>query len=161
METLQITKENALKAYNAGCPDVKQVLSTLFGDKTFAPQKITDRINGWDDILKISGANAKNYELRPGESADELAQRKIKLIASVYNEGTVLDPSNTSQYKYYPWFYIVKDANKPSGFGLSSDGYVSWHSHSGVGVRLCFKSELLAIDAGKKFISIYEDLLIR
>jgi hypothetical protein len=161
METLQITKENALKAYNSGCADVKKVLENLFDPKTFRPEKITDRVKGWDDILTISGANAKDYELRPGESMDELAQRKIKLIAKVYNEGTVLDAGNTSQYKYYPWFEIVKDTAKPSGFGLSYNVYGIWLSSSPVGVRLCFKTSDLAMDAGKKFLKIYEDLLIR
>jgi hypothetical protein len=82
-------------------------------------------------------------------------------LLSVYNEGTVLDAGNTNQYKYYPWFNIVKDSSKPSGFGLSCGGCGLWDSFSRVGVRLCFKIEALAMDAGKKFIDIYEDLLIR
>jgi hypothetical protein len=161
METLQITKENALKAYNGGCADVKKVLENLFDPKTFRPEKITDRVKGWDEILTISGAGAKDYELRPGESTDELAQRKIKLIATVYNEGTVLDSGNISQYKYYPWFNIVRDSAKPSGFGLSYYGCVRWFSYCDCRRSPLLQKETLAMDAGKKFISIYEDLLIR
>lgn len=117
-------------------------------------------VKDFDDILAISGADPKDYELRPGESLDELAYRKLKLVAYVYNKGTVLAPGDTSQNKYYPWHQVVKDAAKPSGFGLSCDVYGHWYSLSGVGVRLCFKSADLAIDAGKKFIDIYEQLKI-
>jgi hypothetical protein len=161
METLQITKENALKAYNSGCPDVKKVLENLFDPKTFVQQKIADRVSGWNDIIVISKADPKDYTLRPGESDDELAYRQAKLIAFVYNEGSILDAGNTNQYKYYPWHKIEKDSSKPSGFGLSCGGCGLWDSGSRVGVRLCFKKESDAIDAGKKFIDIYERLKIR
>lgn len=160
-EVLQITKENALKAYNAGCPDVKAVLENLFPAGTFKPKNIRDEINDWNDILRLSGANADDYKFRPGETDDELAYRQGKLIATVYNQGTFLDPANTNQYKYYPWHKITKDSSKPSGFGLSCHFCAYWHSGSGVGVRLCFANEYDAIDAGKKFIEIYERLKIR
>jgi hypothetical protein len=160
-QVLNITMDNAIKAYNEGCNDVKRVLENLLGKTTFIPANIREQINGWDDIIRLSGVNPDDYKLRSGETADELAQRQVKLIASVYNQGTVLDPLNTSQYKYFPWFRIVKDANKPSGFGLSYFFFGCWGSDSTVGVRLCFKSSADAEDAGKKFISIYENLLIR
>lgn len=161
MDTIQITKENAIKAYNGGCNDVKNALTNLFGAALFVQEKITDKIKGFADILSISGIDSKTFDLRPGETQDELAHRKIKLIAQVYNEGTVLDAGNTGQYKYYPWFEIVKDASKPSGFGLSCHDYVYWSTDTDVGSRLCFKSGALAADAGKKFLDIYEQYLFR
>lgn len=159
--TLQITEENALKAFNDGCDDVKKVLSNLFGEKTFKPKNISDEIHGWNDILRLSGANADDYKQRPGETMDELAYRQVKLIAKVYNQGATLDAGNTNQHKYYPWHKIVKDSSKPSGFGLSYFSCDLWHTTSTVGVRLCFVREQDAIDAGKKFIEIYENLKIR
>lgn len=125
-------------------------------------QSITSRVSGFADILIISGKDPKEFDLRPGELPHQLASRKIELVAEVYNEGTVLNAGDTDQWKYYPWHRIVKDASKPSGFGLSYYDYCDrWISGSSVGVRHCFKSEELAIDAGKKFIAEYEDMKIR
>jgi hypothetical protein len=156
MQTLQIEKTNAIAAFNKAEGNTKEVLKTLFGRDVFG--KITERVNDFNDIIVIAGRNKEEFEQMPGESEDECAYRKIKLIAEVYNEGTVLDATNTEQYKYYPWFKVTK---LPSGFGLSYDGYDRWDSLSNVGVRLCFKSAELAIDAGKKFTDIYASLLIK
>lgn len=155
MQTLQVTLPNALKAYNEADNNGKKLLENLLG-KTILDQKITDRVQTFDDILAISG-RTMNSLIQCGDTPDEIAYKKVKLITEVYNEGTVLDPMNTKQYKYYPWHEITPG----SGFGLSCYVYGCWYTTSNVGVRLCFKSEELAIDAGKKFIEIYADLKIK
>ena len=141
--------------------NIQKMLESSFGGKEFFNQKITDRIQTWNDILFITGENANDYKLRPGETDDELAYRQAKLIALAYNEGKLLDAGNTNQNKYFSWHRIVKDASKPSGFGLSCDDYVNWLTYSNVGVRLCFFDPNNSVDAGKKFNEIYERLKIR
>jgi hypothetical protein len=161
MQVLEIDLATAKKLYPNADTSFKNMLEESFTKAALVPPVITNLVNGWDDILKISGKDAKEFELREGETDDELAYRQAKLIASVYNGDTVLDASDTDQYKYYPWHKIVRDSSKPSGFGLSYNVCVNWHSASNVGVRLCFANENHAIDAGKKFIEIYERLKIR
>lgn len=153
MQTLQIDQQNARKLFPTASSAFKQMLIDTFGENFFTG-KITDRVKTFDDILAISGRTMESL-INPGDTADEIAYKKIKLIAEVYNEGTILDPMNTSQYKYYPWHEI-----KP-GFGLSFDVCDYWNSRSHVGVRLCFKNAELAKDAGIKFIDIYTDLKIK
>jgi len=37
-------------------------------------------------------------------STDEIAYRKLRIIAEALNEGWKPDWSNSDEYKYYPWF---------------------------------------------------------
>ncbi len=90
---------------------------------------------------------------KPGDTPDEIAYKQIKLIAEVYNEGTVLDSMDTKQIKYYPWHEI----DKGSGVGLSFDIFAFWYSYSTVGVRLCFENYDLAEYFGKQFIDLHTD----
>ena len=154
MQDITITPANAFKAWSKADKEGKSILENLLGKDTFLNQKITDRVKSFQDVLDMSGRTIDSLVI-PGDTPDEIAYKKAKLVAEVYNEGTVLDPMDTSQYKYYPWHEI-----KP-GFGLSFCGCDLWHSDSGVGVRLCFKSAELAEDAGRKFIDIYTDLKIK
>ena len=156
MEQLEVLKKNAIAAYKATDKEGKKLLSNLFGGKVFS-EKIADRVNGWQDILDISGRNAKEYELREGETGDELAYRQAKLIAEVYNQGDKLDAMDTNQYKYYPWHKITPG----SGFGLSYHDFADWGTGSDVGVRLCFVRSEDAVDAGQKFIEIYSRLKVK
>jgi hypothetical protein len=152
-ETLEITKSNVIAAFKSATAEGKALLTNLFGTKNLY-EKITDRIQTFADVEEISG---KKLIRRSDETDDEFAYRQIKLIAEVYNEGTVLDPMNTKQYKYYPWHEITPG----SGVGLSFFDTYYWLTFTFVGSRLCFKSAELAADAGKKFIEIYSQLKIK
>lgn len=155
METLKLDGNNARKFFPTVGPELKQIFIDTWGANFFS-QKIADLVNSFDDILTISGRTLSSLK-NDDDTLDEIAYKKAKLIASVYNEGVVLDPLNTNQNKYFPWFKI----SPGSGFGLSYNDYGDWYTYSFVGVRLCFKDSYLAIDAGKKFIDIYADLLIK
>jgi hypothetical protein len=158
METINISPQNVIKAYNqAENADVKQVLENLFGADAVKPKDMRERINDWDDILIITGALAQDFHLRRGETDDELAYRQAKQIAFAYNGNKV---ASLEEYRYYPWANLVKDSSKPSGFALSCDGCVDWDTDSRVGVRLCFSKSDHAKDAFKKFTPIYERLQI-
>jgi hypothetical protein len=153
METLQITKQNAIKAFNEGCSDVKAVLSNLFGKETFVPANVMDRIKTAEDAFAIKGISFGDI-VNNSDTQDEIAYKILKVIVEVLNEGWVPDWKNSSQYKYYPWF------DMSSGSGLSYDVYDYQYSDSDVGSRLCFKSRELAEYAGKQFIKLYTDFFI-
>ena len=158
METLQIKKENALKAFNEGCNDVKNVLSNLFGKETFIPKNITDRVKTFEDACEVLGIRQPEFEiLDTGGIAQDfksiVAYTRLIIIVRALNEGWTPDWSNSSQYKYYPYF------KTSSGSGLAYHGFDGWDSGTFVGSRLCFKSRELAEYAGKQFQSIYNDFL--
>lgn len=153
---IKLTDANAREIYPTAPAEIKRMLEDSFPTGFFS-MNITDRIQGWADILSITGANAEDYQLRPGETDDELAYREGKLISLAYN-GKIL---SLEQDRHFPYHLIIKDPSKPSGFALSYYYYVYWYTNSSVGVRLCFDSPDKAIDAGNKFIPIYERLKIR
>ncbi len=125
MKSLSLTDKEARDFYATGNEALKSKLAETFGSGFFS-QKITDRIGDFNDILAISGRTMESIA-RDGDTPDEVAYKQAKLIAEVYNEGTVLDPNNKNQYKYYPWFEITPG----SGFGLSFYGYDCWLSGAG------------------------------
>ena len=148
MATLIIDDKKAREIY-PGAPDsLKAILEQTFGGKKFFEQKITDRVKTFEDVLQILG---ESFNVRGGETADEIAYRKLKLIARCLNEGWSPDWNDEDQEKYYPWFYMDSDP----GFGLGS---VRCHlSVSDVGSRLCFKTEALAKHAVNHFLDIYKN----
>ena len=120
------------------------------------PKDIKERIKNFWDVLAYHKTNPANFEEAcEGLEPDEIAYRKIKLIVQAFNEGWTPDWSNSSEYKYYPWFKM----GSPSGGGFSSDDFAVWNAGSYVGSRLCFKSSDLAKHAGQLFESIYKDFL--
>ena len=116
------------------------------------PEKVTDRIKTFEDAC----SELKVNPTFTGLTIDEIAYRKLKIIAIVLNEGWKPDWSDSNEYKYYPYFKYFK--YKP-GFGFSSTLYGRWDTDPSVGSRLCFKSPELAEYAGKQFGSIYRDFL--
>lgn len=151
-QKLEITKEEALKLYPEASEAIKSIFEASFGVDVFKPTKIIDRIQSFQDVLKILDI----YDLihpfpsstsKEGKSINAL-MRLFKVVEA-YNEGWVPDWNNSSQYKYYPYFY------KGSAGGLVS-GCHYWRSrHFPSG--LAFKSSELALDAIEKFKDLYKD----
>lgn len=120
------------------------------------PKDIRERIKTFDDVLNHLGLDKNDFEYRIEDmTKDEAAYVKVKLIAKALNEGWIPDWTDSSQYKYYPWFRM----GSPSGFGFSVYADDCWLAYSSVGSRLCFKSRDLAIYAGKTFKNIYKEFL--
>jgi hypothetical protein len=157
MDTLQITKDNALKAYNEGCDDVKKVMCNLFGKENFIPKNIMDRVKTFEDALMVLGKYESDIlpdGVPAADSKSIIAYCKLIIIARALNEGWVPDWKDQRQYKYYPWF------DMSSGSGLSFDVCGGQRSNSYVGSRLCFKTAELAKYAGTQFIELYKDFFI-
>ena len=152
METLEIKKKDALKAFSAGDESAKQLLRNLFGAKVF-DAKITDRVKTFEDACEIVGEDPEDDNFITGTD-DEIAYKKLKVICRALNEGTVLSFANSSQRKWRPWFQW-----SGSGFRYDDAFYVAAGTASSGGSRLCFHSEELAIYAGQQFIDLYNQLL--
>lgn len=163
---LTITKENAQKAYNDGCPDVKKVLENLFGKKYFIPEDITDQIKTFEDAYKYLGIKTFKDaykvlkldrrmfgETSISECEDEVMQ--LMIICHALNEKWEPNWNDGNQYKYYPYF----DMRDGSGFAFSGANYVYWTTCTDGGSRLCFKSEKLAKYAGTQFMAVYKKFL--
>ena len=153
MKTIEITPENAAKAFKAADEKGKALLTALLGEETFKA-KSKERIETFEEALEQFNIDKTEFENScKGLTTDEVAYRKIKLIAKALNQGWTPDWDNDKEYKYYPYF------NMQSGVGVSGSFYDHWRTITDVGSRLCYKSSDLAIYAGNQFESIYKDFL--
>lgn len=154
-QTLKIQTANALSAFNIANAEGKKLLTALFGNDVFS-QKITDRVKTFEDACAIIGVDPGDYAISTSATKDDCsinAYAKLIIIARALNEGWQPDWSNSSQYKYVPYF------THKGGFGLSYDDCGLWRALTHVGSRLCFKSGELAEYAGKQFVDIYNTFL--
>ncbi|WP_119792075.1 hypothetical protein [Flavobacterium anhuiense] len=141
METLQISKMDAIKAHDEATSKGKLLLENLLGKAIFL-KSIKERIKSFDDVLLELNIVRSDFDLsNHGLESDEVAYRKAKLVAKVFNEGWIPDWTNSSEYKYFPWFKM----GSPSGVGFSYYCYVSRVTSSDVGSRLAFKSNTFLI----------------
>ena len=145
-ETLEITRQAAIKAHDEASTKGKTLLENLFGKRVFQ-KDIKERIKTFDDVIRELGDDPEEFKnaISIMEEPDEIAYVKLKLIAKALNEGWQPDWSNGEWDKWYPWF----DMDNSSSAGRDSA--------SVVGSRLCFKSEELADYAGTQFLDIYKD----
>lgn len=152
---LQIEDSTARQIYKSASPEIKILLEENFG-KGFFSDKVTDRVKTFKDACKETGVQYEGFEsalTHAGLSADEIAYKKIKIIAEALNEGWKPDYSNSNQAKYYPWFKYK------AGSGFSYSNYGSSNTGTGVGSRLVFKSSDLAMYAGTQFEAEYQAYL--
>ncbi len=157
MQTLQISKANALLAFEGATSKQKTLLSNLFGKSVFQKSAI-ERIRSYEDAcsdLGMEPLSASDFMFLPERDRKHaFASHKLTIIIQALNEGWVPNWSNSNEYKYYGYFRY-----SGSGSGFSYGVCICGRAISGVGSRLVFKSRELAEYAGKQFISIYNDYL--
>lgn len=126
-------------------------------------EEITERVKSYADACKELGitpmneANMRAQSFRP----DEIARRKLETITEALNEGWKPDWANTSERKYYPYFYIEVDAHgAPAGLSAADTLVAASYTGAGLGSRLCFHDHETARYAGNAFKELYEQILI-
>ena len=158
METksMLISLEDAKKFYPDGSPEFKAMCETTFPE-TFK-RDIRDRVKTFQDALDIylqtntldsMELDLLNYQGSNSEIINDQAFKKLKIIVKVTNQGWAPDWANTSQYKWFPWFYM-------SPFAFDVAYYESTDTSSYGASRLCVHSEELAIYLGETFADIYK-----
>lgn len=124
---MEIKKENVLAAYEtarkAGADSTMKVLEQLFGEETFKPKDITERVKTFEDACRELGeehplvqayrqlfenATCEDY-MRETFGADMVAYLKLRIICAALNEGW--EPQFTEdEWRYYPWFWLYTQA---------------------------------------------------
>lgn len=140
---------------------------------------IWDRIKTVEDAITYTGMTLPdNIDELP---LDVQAFLKLRVVCAAYNElkADELDKFpkfTTDEYRYYPWFLLytqeeidrmdeeeksrvlgrsVSVASAFAGVVCSSTDNASSFSVTYVGGRLCFKTEELATQCGKRFIKLW------
>ena len=189
-EIIEIQKSNALAAYDAareaGADSTMKVLEALFGEETFKPKDVTERIKTFEDACKELGIEADKWlqdRAELGFEPDVIAYMKLRIICAALNEGWI--PQFISgERRYYPWFWLyteqdIQDMDEEekidrhliptgdyrtgyAGFAFAHSYYAPSNTNASFGSRLCLKSAALAVYCGKQFIDIWADFsLIR
>lgn len=127
---MEIKEQTARRLYPESPEWFKKQLIEQFGEDKLKGKNFED-IKTFEDACKKSGIDPHSIGLY-GDTPDELAYKKLKVITRAINGDWVLDWNNTNQRKWFPWF------NLSSGFGFDSSYYGYSNSHSTVGSRLCF-----------------------
>lgn len=146
MENLTISKENAVKAFEATNSKGKNLLKNLFGEKVFV-KNIIERIDSLEAALKYNGKTMEQFNHETERDTDgQRAGKELEEIALALREGKELD---MSQKWYYPYFR--RAAGSVAGF--SCGDYAC--DYSTVGARICVDTTEKAVYMGKKFTDIY------
>jgi hypothetical protein len=156
---LKIKKSDAIQAYQKADQKGKELLANLLGAENVKPGDLLSYVKTFTDVCNEAGLEPEGFMIMPtwtAEDKERMHRRRIMLIATVFNQGWVPDLADASQYKWYPWFKIIPDKSKPSGFGLSCSGCVYGGSGSGLGARPYFKDQKTAVYVGKQFLDEFE-----
>ena len=158
------------------------------GEDVFKPQDIKERVKTFEDACRELG-NTHPFVLQYNTLGDNgangidvidiAAYLKLRIIVEALNEGWHPIFSE-DEWRYLPWFYVyskekwnnMSDEDKRRVVGRSySNAYTngglvyaysvsaSSSAYSDFGSRLAFKSDELAVYAGKQFIDIWVDYI--
>lgn len=181
---INITNEqqNELQAIYAQLNSEQQtLLVNIFGEDTFKPKDIRDRVKTFEDACTVLGIDPDEWKKKHLMfDKDVLAYLKLRVITQALNEGWY--PKFTEgERRYYPWFYILTQeeydnlsaeekrrcvgransyANASGGLVYAVANNASSLSSTNYGARLAFSNYDLAVYAGKQFIDIWADFVL-
>lgn len=187
---MEIKKENVLAAYETaretGAGSTMKVLEALFGEDTFKPKDVTERIKTFEDACRelgmehpfVAAYNAWIMNEEFDDQLDILAYLKLRIICAALNEDW--EPKFTEdEVRWFPWFWLYTQdeinnmdeqekkarhlistgdyETEYAGFAYANSYYAPSTSTATFGSRLCLKSEALAVYCGKQFIDLWAD----
>ena len=98
-------------------------------------------------------------DVNPNHIKALVALNELFTIAEAWNKADnfVPDFSDASQYKYFPWFVYDKGA---AGFVYALTNDTATSTDANIGSRLCFKTRNRAIQFGKQFVDLYNQVFL-
>lgn len=98
-------------------------------------------------------------DVNPNHIKALVALNELFTIAEAWNKADnfVPDFSDASQSKYFPWFVYDKGA---AGFVSAATNHTATYTDAYFGSRLCFKTRNRAIQFGKQFVGLYNQVFL-
>lgn len=163
---------------------VKNEMHKVFGEDTFKPKDIMERVKTFEDACRELGLDSEDLEQKWRDNnlmPDEIAYQKLRIICAALNEGW--EPQFTEdEWRYYPWFWLytqeeINDMDEDektnrrlmstgdyqtgyAGLAFAGSNNAPSNAITNVGSRLCLKSDTLAVYCGKQFINIWADYIL-
>ena len=150
-------EEIEIKEINEVITDYEKVREYLVGktnaDLTVAKKILSGNCAQLEDVARLVS------ELNPKHIKALIAYNRLCTIAQAWNKADGFEPdfSNTSQYKYFPWF--VYD-NGAAGFVFAATNSTAATAGAAFGSRLCFMTRERAEQFGKQFIELWNLVLL-
>lgn len=144
--------------------EINEVVTTYeeareyLGGKPNADFTVAKKILSGNHVKLDDVANLVS-EVNPKHIKALIAYNRLCTIAQAWNKADGFEPdfSNTSQYKYFPWF--VYD-NGAAGFVCAATDCTATSASAAIGSRLCFKTRERAMQFGKQFIDLWNDVFL-
>lgn len=144
--------------------EINEVVTTYeeareyLGGKPNADPTVVKKILSGNHVKLDDVANLVS-EVNPKHIKALIAYNRLCTIAQAWNKADGFEPdfSNTSQYKYFPWF--VYD-NGAAGFVYAHTYYTATYATAHFGSRLCFETRERAMQFGKQFIDLWNDVFL-
>lgn len=144
--------------------EINEVVTTYeeareyLGGKPNADFTVAKKILSGNHVKLDDVANLVS-EVNPKHIKALIAYNRLCTIAQAWNKADGFEPdfSNTSQYKYFPWF--VYD-NGAAGFVFANASNAATPANAYIGSRLCFKTRERAMQFGKQFIDLWNDVFL-
>lgn len=168
---------------------VQNEMHKVFGEDTFKPKDITERVKTFEDACRELGeehpfVSAYTAWIKHEEFDDQediLAYMKLRIICAALNEGW--EPQFTEdEWRYYPWniLWTEEELSEKSdewktdrhlistgeyqtdyaGLAFAASSNAPSYAYARIGSRLCLKSDTLAVYCGKQFINIWADFYL-
>lgn len=144
--------------------EINEVVTTYeeareyLGGKPNADFTVAKKILSGNHVKLDDVANLVS-EVNPKHIKALIAYNRLCTIAQAWNKADGFEPdfSNTSQYKYFPWF--VYD-NGAAGFVCAYTYSTATYAFAPFGSRLCFMTRERAEQFGKQFIDLWNDVFL-
>lgn len=111
------------------------------------------------NCLKLEDVSAFIQDINPHHLKALVALNKLFTIAEAWNkaDGFTPDFGDRNQWKYFPWF---KYDDEFAGFVSAYANHAASNAAANFGSRLCFKSESRAMEFGKKYADLYNEVFL-
>lgn len=146
------------------CQDVNETITNFDEARAFLGGKPNNDYTISKKVLSGNCAQLADVarlvqDVNPNHIKALVALNELFTIAEAWNKADnfVPDFSDASQYKYFPWFIYDKGA---AGFVSANTNYTATNTNAAIGSRLCFKTRNRAIQFGKQFVDLYNQVLL-
>lgn len=155
---MELLKEDAKLIYDGAPAQIKKKLEAEFGPETFRKIDFRD-LKTFEDLCKANGTTSAEFEARMkelpiGQTLKTIA--KFEILSKGINGTWMPDTLNTDQRKWFPVFSVSS-----RGLDFSGSRYIYDYSTADVGFPFCFESKEQSDHAGKQFIKLWEELILR
>ncbi len=149
--------EQKIRGLHRSSDAVKAALESVLGEGFFS-QDITERIDGWEDMMAETGRpDVPQFVDLPEDLRNHFQKYyRVVIMNEAYNEGEQMDIYNSGIARHYPYF-ITKGGHSGLAFLRSYCDDAS--ARAGSGSRLALKSGKRAQVVGTKHIDIYREWL--